>query len=249
MELKDGSGYALARKQADALKAKNKPKIEPKLTEKNPIEEKGLIEEKEYRRKRNGLFNEKKGSLASIDSLISENLFKPIRVIDNREYIVNDTLVLPDRITSLVDNKMYLPRHQKLAREYGAKYLDKLAELAKTKAKPSRWYATCTSKKNWQQTHEMLIKLFKRIDEAIGLLKSVGVNKKQYLYYYINRLNKLSQSKIQFAIEMANNRKARDPDKLFTTLIEKGLELQKQEKEKQIKELNAFNVLLESMPF
>lgn len=57
-------------------------------------------------------------------------------------------------------------RHKKLARDYGVDYLLKLAELAKTKGKPSHWYAKATSVKQWkEQTEKMLSELMKKLEQ------------------------------------------------------------------------------------
>jgi len=150
-----------------------------------------------------------------------------LRVVDNRHYQdITGELVLPQEIISLVDNPAYLRRHRKLARDYGVKYLLKLAELARTKNIPNRWYAKVTSTANWQQTEEMLIGLFKKIDQVKEKLQGIGVPD-GWLSYYVGAAAKLSEAKFNSCIELAKARGAKKPPNLLAKSIKLSLDAQK----------------------
>lgn len=142
------------------------------------------------------------------------------RVIDNRSF---SNELLPNEITELVDNKMYLPRHKLLAREHGLNNLLKLAELAHTKGKPSHWYAKVTSKANWSQTLEMLDELFKAIQKAQQALEKVGIIGSKWLNYYTKACSKLSEAQISNAVELATARGVKAPPRMFATAISRAL--------------------------
>lgn len=146
-----------------------------------------------------------------------------LRVVDNRQHIKNGELVLPDEIIKLVDNPMYLPRHRKLARDYGVNYLLKLTELARTKGKPSHWYAKATSKDNWKQTEEMLISLFKKIDKIKEKLQGIAVSSK-WINYFVGAADKLPEARFNNCIELAKSRGAKKPPNLLAKAIKINLE-------------------------
>jgi hypothetical protein len=152
---------------------------------------------------------------------------RQLRVVDNRGYTRPGGLELPEAITNLVDNKAYLPRHQKLARDYGVKYLIKLAEIAQTKGKPSRWYAKATSKANWKQTEQMLQSLFKKLDQAREILAKVPQATQlagQWLNYYAGAFSRLSEAQVNQCVELANSRGAKKPPNLFARSIKLQLD-------------------------
>lgn len=156
----------------------------------------------------------------------TNNEVKVLRIVNNLDYLKEGQLVLPDEITSLVDNPIYLNRHKKLARDYGVKYLLKLAELARSKKvnKPSNWYAKATSCKNWQeQTEHMLIELFKKIDKMKEKLKGLVVGDK-WINYYIMASSKLSEAKFNRCIELARSRGVIKPPNLFAKAINNSLQ-------------------------
>ena len=148
-----------------------------------------------------------------------------LRIVDNSRYTDSEgRLHLPKEITQLIDNPCYYNRHKKLAREYGMHYLLKLAELAKTKAKPSHWYAKVTSVEQWKdQTEAMLSKLFKKIHEITEQLAGTGVNVK-YLPYYINAKRKLSEHKFIRCISNSRSKGVKDPPKLLAYSVKLALE-------------------------
>lgn len=146
-----------------------------------------------------------------------------LRVVNNTQYFSKGELVLPEQILNLVDNKAYLPRHRKLARDYGVKYLLKVAELAQTKGKPSHWYAKATSKANWQQTVEMLIKLFKKIDQMKEKLQGINVTDK-WINYFVGAADKLPEFRFNNCVELAKARGSKKPPNLLAKAIKINLE-------------------------
>jgi hypothetical protein len=172
------------------------------------------IEGKEIEKKE-GLFN-------AFNKENVRQLYQARRIVDNTKYQLNGSLVLPIEVTSLVDNPMYLPRHYKLARDYGVEWLLKLAELAKTKRKPSRWYAKVTSIKKWQQTEEMLINLLKKIDEVKQKLQGINVSNK-WLMYYVHANKHLPEYLFNRCIEYAKARGVKDPPNYLAKSIKNSL--------------------------
>ena len=249
MDLKDGSGYAFARKQADALRAK----INSETVVKNDLNNRGNPIQ--------GIVIQEKAE--AIECLINKRshdfqVIKPVamtgvkRVIDNRKYLKKDELQLPDKVLKLINNKMYLPRHKLLAREYGVKYLEKIADIANTKAKPQKWYQTVTSKQlcrktgmvYWDQTYDMLRKMFERIEKTIGLMTDAGiagVQGNKYFYYFYNATKNLSEAEIISCIELAKAKHTKDPIKRFSYEISNRLaRLWFKEKASQLIAINAF---------
>lgn len=100
---------------------------------------------------------------------------KKLRVVNNTAYMQGDKLILPSEVVELIDNKAYMNRHLKLARDYGVNYLKKLAEIAQTKGKPSHWYAKVTSTKQWAQTEKMLMDLFKKLDKLMEKMQGIEI--------------------------------------------------------------------------
>ncbi|MFC8852937.1 hypothetical protein ACFT5D_07775 [Streptomyces sp. NPDC057144] len=66
---------------------------------------------------------------------------------------------IPQAIDDLIDNKNFRNKFKALIREGHLQDLLDLVEIAPTKDKPSRWFATVTSKKNWERTLDFLKKL------------------------------------------------------------------------------------------
>lgn len=125
---------------------------------------------------------------------------------------------LPDNILDLIDNKEYLPRHKKLARVFGSKYLIKLAELAETKQQPSHWYAKVTSKKNWEAiTLPMLEKLFKAIETARTAISKLNMSN-DWLRYYTKVAYRTSEAKFNSILEQAQTTAKTTPQYYFRYL-------------------------------
>lgn len=156
------------------------------------------------------------------DKELARSLYGNIRIVNNAAYMQGNELILPNEIVSLIDNKAYMNRHKKLARDYGVDWLLKLAELAKTKGKPSNWYARCTSLKQWKQTEQMLIKLFRELDRIRERLQGIGV-KESYMAYFLHASRKLSEYHFNRCIENATARGAKDPEKLLAKSIKLSL--------------------------
>lgn len=147
-----------------------------------------------------------------------------LRIVNNSNWLnAKGELILPAEVVNLIDNKAYMNRHKKLAKEYGVNYLLKLAELAKTKAKPSNWYAKVTSVKNWkEQTEKMLINLFRKLSELAEELAGVGVNI-EYLPYYLNAKKKLTEWNFNRCIENAKSVGVNKPPNLLAKAISNSL--------------------------
>jgi len=156
----------------------------------------------------------------SWDKISMQNL----RIVDNTRYIVNGQLVLPIEVVELVDNPMYLNRHKKLARDYGVKYLLKLAELAQTKAKPSRWYAKVTSVKQWSDmTENMLINLFKKLGQMKEKLAGIGVDPK-WLPYFVGANTKLKGYNFDKCVNYAMSRGVKKRPNMLAKAIKNNID-------------------------
>lgn len=126
---------------------------------------------------------------------------------------------LPDDVLNLIDDESYLPKHKKLAREYGSKYLIKLAELAGTKDKPSHWYAKVTSKMNWEAiTLPMLEKLFKAIEQAKKAISKLGISDK-WLRFYTKVAYRTTEAKFFGILEQAQTSAKTTPQYYFRYLV------------------------------
>jgi len=214
------TGYELFKAQGRALKTKkpikNRAVTNPPTT---PVKSSPISIEELVIEKKEG-FVGLKIAQAQVFKQQEAGRISPSRIVDNRNF-VNE--VLPDEVTALVDNKAYLPRHKLLARQHGVKQLTKLAELAKTKAKPSHWYAKVTSKANWEQTLEMLDNLFKALHKAQQALEKVGIMGTKWVYYYTKACSKLSEAQISNAVELATAKGVKAPPRMFATAISRAL--------------------------
>lgn len=220
------NGYDTFKEQGHLLKQKNrhkkavewgKPEANPTSVILPPFSIEGVVIEKKEREK---VFNKNYETKFVGDY---RQFYRARRIVNNTNYMVNNELKLPSEVTNLVDNKMYLPRHRKLARDYGVDWLLKLSELAKTKGKPSRWYAKVTGTKNWQQTEEMLTKLFKKIDLMREKLSGIGVSN-QWIMYFVGASGKLSEQVFNRCIELAKARGVKDPPNYLAKAIKNSLE-------------------------
>ncbi len=140
--------------------------------------------------------------------------------VDTTPFVVRDLHSetpgeLPWDVIDLVDNKAYLPRHRKLQREHGDKILLKLAELAKTKGRPSRWYATVTSVSNWDRTLAMVKKLLATTRRAIEVMEKLGADP-VWLHWYVKTVASHSEARIAQWVERAQ--RGRRPSRLFAHL-------------------------------
>jgi hypothetical protein len=90
---------------------------------------------------------------------------------------------IPEQVDALIDNKMYRNKFKKLIREGHLNDLLELANIARKKDTPSRWFAVATAKANWQATLKFLSELrrvrqtaeevLRRIKAPTGSLKAV----------------------------------------------------------------------------
>lgn len=98
--------------------------------------------------------------MQSLQDLLQQKPINSInrnKVTNNNIYRKND-IEIPVEIEQLVDNKMYLPRHKKLIREHGLEVMLRVAKMAQSADKPSRFYAVATSVKNWAMTLKNVMK-------------------------------------------------------------------------------------------
>jgi hypothetical protein len=70
-----------------------------------------------------------------------------------------NSIDIPAEIDTLIDNKAYYNKFRKLIREGHLDHLLNLAQIARTKDTPSRWFAMATAKRNWDRTLEFLNKV------------------------------------------------------------------------------------------
>lgn len=221
------SGYSKFLATGERIKAKKAGKLEAVTTPPSTpvILTKSFIEEKVIEKKEANKASDFVAKTLNTKPQVQRIEFNSI--VDNRGFTDEfGNAVLPSEVLELIDNKMYLPRHRKLAREHGVKYLQKLTELAHTKAKPSHWYATVTSTANWGQTLDMLQDLFKRIHTALTTLDKVGVTnqwQEQWLNYYIGACRKLSEAQIANCIELATARGVKRPPNMFAKAVSTAL--------------------------
>jgi len=220
------NGYELFKQQGNRLKQKNRPKkavewgrseVRPTPVILPPISIEGIVIEKK----------EAKSLPLNKDKHLKPIQFRQSlqgrKLVNNIKYQTSNGLELPKEVVGLVDNKMYLPRHKKLARDHGVDWLLKLSELAMTKGKPSRWYAKVTSTDNWEQTEIMLIKLFKKIDQMREKLAGIGVSN-TWIMYYVGASQKLSEATFNRCIELAKARGVKKPPNLLAKAIKNSLE-------------------------
>ncbi|MER0445976.1 hypothetical protein ABR738_15645 [Streptomyces sp. Edi4] len=66
---------------------------------------------------------------------------------------------IPQVVDELIDNKMYRNKFKALIRRGHLQDLLDLVEVAHTKEKPSRWFASVTAKKCWERTLDFLAKM------------------------------------------------------------------------------------------
>lgn len=155
---------------------------------------------------------------------LGENLEKPRAITPSRPPVITkitrviDDRELPKDITDLIDDKAYLPKHKKLARDYGLKYQLKLVELAKTKDKPSSWFAKVTAKKNWEaRTLPMLEKLLAATETAKKAIQKLGLSG-AWLPYYIKVAYRSTEAAFNSALEQAQTSAKTTPQYYFRYL-------------------------------
>ena len=151
------------------------------------------------------------------------------RIIDNSS-CTDETgnIVIPDEISCLIDNKAYSNRHKYLIRNYGIEHMKKLAEIAKSKAKPSHWYAKATQRKedektgrNWENyTLPMLERLFEKEARMKERLEKLG-GSLRYLPFYLKAERILHFDVLEDIFEISL--KKRNPDFYFRKCVKEEL--------------------------
>jgi hypothetical protein len=98
-------------------------------------------------------------STMAISEVLEQKKLNPAASIEGNSSSTNNSIELPEEIDQLIDNKMYRRKFNCMIRNGHLSALLELAEIAKSKATPSRWFAVVTAKKNWDRTLEFLSKL------------------------------------------------------------------------------------------
>jgi len=94
---------------------------------------------------------------------------------------------IPTEVDALIDNKMYRNKFRKLIREGHLTKLMTLAEVARTKPHPSRWFATVTAKANWGRTLQFLAKLYEVQARAERVAAKISSTVTTFIYKQIWR--------------------------------------------------------------
>lgn len=209
------SGYDSFAKVGERLK-------QNKMAKRGLVTSVNLIEKKAYRKNRLPALNNLAINTVSVVNTGSLKLVSNEAQEALRRFKSRDIDKLPEKVMRLRDNKCFLNRDRKLAREHGIEYLEKLAELTVNNANvnfKSRYYAKCTSIEKWKlETLPMLTKLFKKIDEAAAKLKEIGINKgSKYFYYFLSLLSKLSEYETKQLMEAVKRSWVRSPDRVFNS--------------------------------
>lgn len=163
-----------------------------------------------------------------------EPLEPPVKVINNTKYL-NEAgeLELPQELLDLIDNKMYLPRHLKLAREYGVDMLLTLAGIAKGKGKPNRYYAKSTSVAKWLEVTLPIIKKIKANLKAIrDQFSSNGIKLNEaYMFWIYSTREIITPKTFNILISnIAKDKSINEKEKyLMKSLKEKALGIAKQD--------------------
>ena len=132
-----------------------------------------------------------------------------------------EKLKLPARIATLIDNPCYQNRVLFIARNWGIGTVEKMAELARKKAKPSRYFAKIYSKANFlTRTLPIVQRLIDQAEKIKAKLKALGGNL-QFLPYYYKVLKKVGWDKLQRIFQQAEASK--NPTVALKTLAKESL--------------------------
>src|SRR6266511_6119336 len=96
------------------------------------------------------------------------------------------SIEIPAEVDALIDNKAYYNKFRKLMREYPREIMV-LAELARTKTQPSRWFATVTAKNNWERTLKFLAELFRVRELAKRVAEKINTAVTGFIYQQVWR--------------------------------------------------------------
>ena len=92
----------------------------------------------------------------------------------SRVILTTNSIDIPAEIDALIDNKAFYNKFRKLIREGHLEKLLKLAEIAHTKEKPSRWFAMATAKRNWERTLEYLAKIRQVVNQVMHAARKLA---------------------------------------------------------------------------
>lgn len=134
---------------------------------------------------------------------------------------------IPQEVERLIDNKMYRNRVRYLIRTHGAHYLQKCAEIAQTKAKPSHWFAKAViSVKNWQErTLSMLESLFSTEGIVLKAVSGMSEQAQRFTNYIIGAIGCLGMS--TFRDIMRRARKADEPERYMFGALRQAMQEQR----------------------
>ena len=122
------------------------------------------------------------GQRSSLSSLTSKNNISIEGSVNNS----NTSIEIPAAVDELIDNKAYYNKFRKLMRE-NPRELMALAEIAHTKAKPSRWFAVATAKANWERTLKFVNELFRVRELAERVAKKLKTVTTNFIYQQVWR--------------------------------------------------------------
>lgn len=134
---------------------------------------------------------------------------------------------IPPEVDRLIDNKMYRNRVRFLISVHGVHYMQKCAELAQTKAKPSHWFAkSVISVKNWQErTLGMLESLFATQGVAIRAIAGMSEQAQRFIHYITGAIGYLGMGTFRDIMRRAKN--ADDPEHYLFGALRQAIAEQK----------------------
>ena len=85
----------------------------------------------------------------------------------------NTSIEIPEQIDALIDNKMFRNKFRSLIKRGFLSQLTQLAEIAKSKTAPSRWFAKATSKAMWDRTLRFLEECANMYETAVQVARNL----------------------------------------------------------------------------
>ena len=156
--------------------------------------------------------------ITSVDSGVSNRLSGAIK---------SGAVVIPPEVDRLIDNKMYRNRVRFLIRVHGVHYMQKMAELAQTKAKPSHWFSKAViSVKNWsERTLSMLESLFATEGVVLKVVSGMSEQAQRFQNYITGAIGYLGMSTFRDIVRRA--KKAENPEHYLFGALRQAIQEQK----------------------
>lgn len=130
---------------------------------------------------------------------------------------------LPENVVNLIQNPLFQNRVKYLVRNYGVKYIKKLAELAYSKGKPQCWFAKCYSKARWEeQTLPFLKKMLYKAERMQAKLAELRANS-EYIPFFIKAENMLGAGVFEEILVKATGPTVKNPNYYFRGAIKSEL--------------------------